>query len=93
MIRSATSFGKWIKQMAKIEVKQVRATMTIDDRKPHWEAVVDYGAFEVVLPLPGRRLETDDEEMHRRQYVEALESLAEAFLRFAVQTRRQWLRD
>ena len=79
--------------MAKIEVKQVRATMTIDDRKPHWEAVVDYGAFEVALPLPGRRLETDDEEIIGANILSPGKSLAEAFLRFAVQTRRQWLRD
>jgi hypothetical protein len=43
-------------KMAKIEVKQVRATMRNDDLEPHWEAVVDYGAFEVNIPLPARCL-------------------------------------
>jgi hypothetical protein len=80
-------------QMAKIEVKQVRSTMTKDDLEPHWEAVVDYGAFEVNIPLPARCLITDDFVTQRRQSVEATENLAEALLRFASQTRKQWPRD
>lgn len=81
--------------MAKIEVKQVRATTTIGDLEPHWEAVVDYGVFAatVNIPLPARYLITDDAEMQRRQSVEAMESLAEALVRFANQTRKQWPHD
>jgi hypothetical protein len=81
--------------MAKIEVKKVRATMTVGDLEPHWEAVVDYGEFaaEVSIPLPARFLITDDAEMQRRQSVEAMENLAEALLRFADQTRTRWPRD
>ena len=40
--------------MSNVEVKQVRANMTINDMEPHWEVVVDYGAFEVSIPLPAR---------------------------------------
>jgi hypothetical protein len=79
--------------MPKIEVKKVQATMTIDDMEPHWEAVVDYGAFEVKIPLPERYLIDDDPETQRRLSIEAMESLAEALLRFADQTRKQWKRD
>jgi hypothetical protein len=75
-------------QMAKIEVIKVRATMTIGDLEPHWEAVVDYGEFAapVNIPLPARLLTTDDAGTQRRQSVEAMESLAEALVRFANQT-------
>jgi hypothetical protein len=79
--------------MAKIEVKQVQSTMTTDDREPHWVAVVDYGSFEVEIPLPARYLITDDAQTQRRQSVEAMENLAEALLRFADQTRKRWPRD
>ena len=79
--------------MAKIEVKKVRSTMTKDDLEPHWEAVVDYGALSVNIPLPARCLITDDTETQRRQSVEAMESLGRALLRFADQTRKQWPRD
>ncbi len=79
--------------MAKIEVKKVRSTMTKDDLEPHWEVVVDYGAFEVNIPLPARYLITDDAGTQRRQSVEAMESLAKALLRFANQTRKQWPHD
>jgi hypothetical protein len=79
--------------MARIEVKRVQSTMTIGNFEPHWEAVVDYGAFEVKLPLPASYLITDDAQTQRRQSVEAMESLAEALLHFARQTRTQWPRD
>jgi hypothetical protein len=79
--------------MPKIEVKRAKASMTIDDREPHWVAVVDYGAFEVEIPLPARYLLDDDSGTQRRQSVEAMESLAEALLRFADQTRKQWPHD
>jgi hypothetical protein len=81
--------------MARIEVKKVCATMTIGDLEPHWEAVVDYGEFAepVNIPLPARCLIGDDFETHRRQSVEAMESLAEALLRFADQTRKRWPHD
>jgi hypothetical protein len=79
--------------MPKIEVKQTRSVMTIDDREPHWVVDVDYGAFEVTLPLPARCLITDDFATQRRQSVEAMESLAEALLRFADQTRKRWPHD
>jgi hypothetical protein len=54
-------------QMAKIEVKRVQSTATTDDMEPHWGAVVDYGRFEVCIPLPERYLPTDDFETQRRQ--------------------------
>ena len=76
-----------------IEVKQIRALMTRDDLEPHWVADVDYGAFEVTIPLPARCLVTDDFETQRRQSVEAMESLAEALLRFADQIRKRWSLD
>jgi hypothetical protein len=80
-------------QMAKIEVKRVQSTATTSDVEPHWGAVVDYGGFEVCIPLPERHLPTDDFETQRRQSVLAMESLAEALLRFADQTRKQWPHD
>jgi hypothetical protein len=80
-------------RMAKIEVKRVQSTMTKDDKEPHWVAVVDYGRFEVELPLPARYLITDDYQTQRRQFVVAMENLAEALLRFADQTRKRWPRD
>jgi hypothetical protein len=79
--------------MPKIEVKQIRATATFHDREPHWVADVDYGAFEVTIPLPARYLQEDDFQTQRRQSVEAMENLAEALLRFADQTRKQWPHD
>jgi hypothetical protein len=80
--------------MAKIEVKQVRATMTLNDMEPHWEAVVSYGAsFEVVIPLPGRQLSTDDWTQSHRESAEAMESLARALLDFADRTRKQFPND
>jgi hypothetical protein len=74
--------------MPKIEVKKVQATSTIGELEPHWEAVVDYGGFEVCIPLPERCLLSDDFETQRRQSVLAMESLSEALLRFADQTRK-----
>jgi hypothetical protein len=79
--------------MPKVEVKRALATMTISDKEPHWIVEVDYGAFEVSIPLPARYLATDDFPTQRRQSVEAMESLAEALLRFADQTRKRWPRD
>lgn len=78
--------------MANIEVKQVRSTMTLDNKEPHWEVVVDYGAFAgtVAIPLPARCLITDDPATQIRQSVEAMESLAQALLLFADHTRKQW---
>jgi hypothetical protein len=63
--------------MATVEVKRVRSTMTIDDKEPHWIAVVDYGRFEVEIPLPARYLPGDDARTQRRQFVEAMEILVE----------------
>jgi hypothetical protein len=74
--------------MPKIEVKRVRSLMTTNDMEPHWHADVDYGAFEVSIPLPARDLGDDDPEIQRREFVEAMESLAEALLRFASQQRK-----
>jgi hypothetical protein len=79
--------------MPKVEAKRTRATMTKTDFEPHWLVDVDYGAFEVSIPLPARYLATDDFQTQRRQSVEAMESLAEALLRFADQTRKQWPHD
>ena len=79
--------------MPKIEVKKVRANMTKTDMEPHWEAVVDYGAFEVSIPLPARYLIDDDVETQTHEFLEAMESLARALLRFADQTRKRWLDD
>jgi hypothetical protein len=77
-----------------IEVKQVRATMTLTDMEPHWEAVVSYGgSVEVVIPLPGRQLPTDDWSQSHRESVEAMESLAAALLDFAAHTRKQFPND
>jgi hypothetical protein len=79
--------------MPKVEVKRTHASATIDDREPHWIVDVDYGAFEVQIPLPARYLQHDDWQTQRRQSVEAMESLAEALLRFADHTRKQWPHD
>ena len=79
--------------MPKIEVKRVLANMTRSDMEPHWEAVVDYGAFEVNIPLPARYLIDDDVETQTHEFLEAMESLARALLRFADQTRKRWLDD
>jgi hypothetical protein len=79
--------------MPKVEVKRLVSSMTIDDMEPHWVAVVDYGALEVQIPLPARYLLDDDFETQRRQFVPAMESLAEALLRFADQTRKRWPHD
>ena len=46
--------------MPKVEVKRTHASATIDDREPHWIVDVDYGAFEVQIPLPARYLQHDD---------------------------------
>jgi hypothetical protein len=64
--------------------------MTTTDWEPHWLADVDYGAFEVSIPLPARYMVDDDPETQSRDYVEAMESLAEALLNFAKETRKQW---
>ena len=58
---------------------------------PHWEAVVDYGAFEVSIPLPARYQKDADVDTQTHEFVEAMESLAKALLRFADQTRIRWL--
>jgi len=79
--------------MAKIEVKKVQPNATIVDVEPHWEAVVDYGGFDVKIPLPARYLIDDDVETQTREFIEAMESLAVALLLFAGQTRKQWLHD
>jgi hypothetical protein len=60
-------------QMPKVEVKQVRANMTINDMEPHWEAVVDYGAFEVSIPLPARYQKDADVDTQTHEFVEAME--------------------
>ena len=76
--------------MPKIEVKRVQASMTISDMEPpHWVAVVDYGAFEVEIPLPARYLMDDDVDTQTHEFVEAMESLAKALLRYADQTRKR----
>jgi hypothetical protein len=77
--------------MPKIEVKRVQASMTISDMEPHWVAVVDYGAFEVEIPLPARYLMDDDIDTQAHEFVAAMESLAEALLRYADQTRKRSL--
>jgi hypothetical protein len=79
--------------MARIEVKRVQSTMTTGDMEPQWVVVVDYGAGEVNIPLPANYLITDDFQTQRRQSVLAMESLAEALLRCADQTRKQWPHD
>jgi len=38
--------------MPKIEVIRARAPETIGDREPRWIVDVDYGAFQVGIPLP-----------------------------------------
>jgi hypothetical protein len=76
--------------MPKVEVKRVLASLTIGDMEPHWIADVDYGAFEVQIPLPARCLIDDDFETQTRDYVLAMENLAEALIRFADQTRKRW---
>jgi hypothetical protein len=77
---------------AKIEVKQVRATMTRDEMEPQWEVVVSYGphAADVVIALPGRQLATDDLAQSHRESVEAMESLATALLEFSDHIRKQF---
>ena len=75
--------------MPTIEVKRVQASMTISDMEPHWVAVVDYGAFEVEIPLPARYLMDDDVDTQAHEFVEAMESLAKALLRYANQTRKR----
>jgi hypothetical protein len=82
--------GAKVTPMAKIEVKNFQSTVTRNDTEPHFEAVVDYGAFEVTIPLPARCLATDDWEMQERQCVQAMESLAEALLEFAGGLRKRW---
>jgi hypothetical protein len=77
--------------MPKIEVKRVQASMTISDMEPHWVAVVDYGAFEVQIPLPARYLMDDDVDTQTHEFVEAMESLAKALTRYADQTRKRLL--
>jgi hypothetical protein len=58
--------------MPKIEVKRIQASMTISDMEAHWVAVVDYGAFEVEIPLPARYLIDDNVDTHHAT-VEQLE--------------------
>ena len=65
--------------------------MTTNDMEPHWEAVIDYGAFEVSIPLPARYLMDADVDTQTHEFVKATESLAKAPLRFADQTRKRWL--
>jgi hypothetical protein len=69
--------------MAKIEVKEVKATMTEDNMEPHWVAVVDYGFTTVEIPLPARQLAGDDFSVGLPESIEAIKSLATAPLRFA----------
>jgi hypothetical protein len=45
------------------------------------------------IPLPARCLIDDDFETQTRDYVEAMENLAEALIRFADQTRKRWPHD
>jgi hypothetical protein len=67
-----------------IEVKQVQAAVTLTEREPRWEVVVSYGPNdEVVIPLPGRQLATDDRAQDYRESIEAMERLATALLDFA----------
>jgi hypothetical protein len=66
--------------MAKIEVKQVRATMTHGEMEPHWEVVVSYGSVEVVIPLPARQLPTDDWPQSHRESIEAIKRIARALI-------------
>ena len=75
--------------MPTIEVKRVQASMTISDMEPHWVAVVNYGAFEVEILLPARYLMDDDIDTQTHEFVEAMESLAKALLRYADQTRKR----
>jgi len=49
--------------------------------------------LEVQIPLPARCLIDDDFETQTRDYVEAMENLAEALIRFADQTRKRWPHD
>ena len=77
--------------MPKIEVKRVQASMTISDMEPHWVAVVDHGAFQVEIPLPARYLINDEVYTQMHEFVEAMESLAEALTRYADQTRKRSL--
>ena len=59
--------------------------------EPHWVAVVDYGAFEVEIPLPARYLIDDEVDTQMNDFVESMESLAEALTRYADQTRKRSL--
>ena len=79
--------------MPKIEVIRAHAPEIIGDSEPHWIVDVDYGAFQVSIPLPARYLYDDDPKTQRCQSVEAAESLAEALLRFANHIRKRWPRD
>ena len=78
--------------LARIEVKRVRATMTRDENEPRWDVIVSYRphAADVVIPLPGRQLATDDLAQSHRKSVEAMESLARALLEFAGRIRKQF---
>jgi hypothetical protein len=77
-----------------VEVKRVRATMTLDDMEPHWTAEVSYGhGVEVEIPLPGRQLPTDDWTQSHREWTEAMENLARALLDFANHTRKRFPND
>jgi hypothetical protein len=89
-IRRQLKQAQKVTPMAKIEVRNFQSTMAQDDMEPHFEAVVDYGEFEVKIPLPARCLATDDWEMQERQCVQAMESLAEALLEFAGGLRKRW---
>jgi hypothetical protein len=77
--------------MAKIEVKQVRAITTRADQEPQWEVIVSYGPHvpDVVIPLPGRLLPTDDLPQSYRESIEAMENLGRALLDFADHIRKQ----
>jgi hypothetical protein len=89
-IRCQSKRAQKVTPMAKIEVRNFQSTKTGDGAEPHFEAVVDYGEFEVTIPLPARCLATDDWEMQERQCVQAMESLAEALLEFAGGLRKRW---
>jgi hypothetical protein len=74
--------------VAKIEVKQVRATMTLTDSEPRWEVVVSYGPNdEIVIPLPARELAGDDWSQSYAESLAAMERLAGALFDFVVRIR------
>jgi len=75
--------------MATIKVKEVRATMTKDEREPHYMALVDYGLFQFEIPLPGRNLLGDEWPDVIVESTEAMEALAHALLEFAQENRRK----